>query len=188
MVTVQEPPPPALVEVRVSTSADDAEEQTTGSVSLTSSDLELVRETTNQTVGMRFVGLDIPRGATILSAYVQFQTDETRSEETLLTVRGQAADNAPVFTTTAYDVSSRPRTVASVEWVPPAWDVVGEAGSAQQTPDISLVVQEVVGRPGWSSGNALVIVVTGSGKRVAESYDGDASGAPLLHVEYTIGG
>ena len=38
----------------------------------------------------------------------------------------------------------------------------------------------------WSTGNALVFVVTGSGRRVAESYDGDAAGAPLLHVEYSM--
>jgi len=29
-----------------------------------------------------------------------------------------------------------------------------------------------------------VIIITGTGKRVAESYNGDAPGAPLLHIEY----
>jgi hypothetical protein len=47
------------------------------------------------------------------------------------------------------------------------------------------VIQEIVDRPGWSAGNALVVIVTGSGKRVAESYNGLPSGAPLLHVEYS---
>ena len=37
------------------------------------------------------------------------------------------------------------------------------------TPDL---IQEIVDRPGWSSGNAMVIIVTGSGRRVAEAYDG----------------
>jgi hypothetical protein len=50
------------------------------------------------------------------------------------------------------------------------------------------VIQAIVSRPGWSSGNALVIIVTGSGERVAESYEGDPAGAPLLHVVYTTGG
>ena len=48
------------------------------------------------------------------------------------------------------------------------------------------MVQEVVDRPGWVTGNALVLVVTGSGKRVAESYDGEPAGAPLLRVTYSI--
>jgi uncharacterized repeat protein (TIGR02543 family) len=46
------------------------------------------------------------------------------------------------------------------------------------------VIQEIVNRPGWSSGNALVVIITGSGERVAESHDGDPDGAPLLHVVY----
>ena len=37
-------------------------------------------------------------------------------------------------------------------------------------------------RPGWNSGNALVLLVTGSGARIAEAFDGSPSGAPLLHV------
>jgi hypothetical protein len=47
------------------------------------------------------------------------------------------------------------------------------------------VIQEIVSRPGWVSGNALALIVTGSGKRTAESFNGDAAGAALLHVEYT---
>jgi hypothetical protein len=45
-----------------------------------------------------------------------------------------------------------------------------------------------VDRPGWSSGNALAIIITGSGKRVAESFNGDANGAPLLHLRYRMDG
>jgi hypothetical protein len=29
-----------------------------------------------------------------------------------------------------------------------------------------------------------VVIITGTGKRVAEAYDGLPSGAPLLHVEF----
>jgi hypothetical protein len=42
-----------------------------------------------------------------------------------------------------------------------------------------------VSRTGWSSGNALLLINSGSGQRVAESYDGLPSVAPLLHVEYS---
>jgi hypothetical protein len=35
-----------------------------------------------------------------------------------------------------------------------------------------------------TNGNSLVIIITGTGERSAESYDGRPSGAPLLHVEY----
>ena len=52
------------VEVRVAAGLDDAEESSSGSVGLTSSDLELVYTGGNQTVGIRFNGLDIPQGDT----------------------------------------------------------------------------------------------------------------------------
>jgi hypothetical protein len=172
------------VERRVLADSDDAEEETSGDVDLDSSDLELVTESTLQTVGMRFTNVTIPKGATIASASVQFKVDEPESGATTLTIRGQAADDAPTFTSATGNVSSRPTTAAGVTWVPAPWTVVGEAGPAQRTPDLSPVIQEVVDRPGWSSGNALVLLVTGTGERVAEAHDGDASGAPLLRVAY----
>jgi hypothetical protein len=76
------------------------------------------------------------------------------------------------------------RTAASVAWSPPAWSLVGESGAAQRTPDLTALVQEVVNRPGWDFGNAMVFLVSGSGTRTAESFDGSAASAPLLHVEY----
>ncbi|MHC4705621.1 MAG: hypothetical protein ACYS8I_00850, partial [Planctomycetota bacterium] len=68
-------------------------------------------------------------------------------------------------------------------WNPPPWTAVGHAGADQQTPDIASVIQEIVNRPGWASGNSLVIIIVGSGRRTAESYDGDSAAAPLLHLE-----
>ena len=58
---------PALadtVEQRVVASSDDAEASSSGSMYLNSSDLELVFDTSNQTVGMRWTSLLIPPGST----------------------------------------------------------------------------------------------------------------------------
>ncbi len=52
--------------------------------------------------------------------------------------------------------------------------------------NLSPIIQEIVNRTGWSPGNALVMIITGSGKRVAEAYDGDHAGGPLLHIEYSM--
>jgi hypothetical protein len=46
------------------------------------------------------------------------------------------------------------------------------------------VIQEIVGRPGWASGHSLVLIISGTGHREAEAYEGAAAAAPLLHVEY----
>ena len=174
------------VEVRVSAETDDAEEGDTGPVQYNSSDLEMVSdfEGGDQTIGIRFASLDIPPGATIVDAYVQFQVDEPTSTTTNLSIRAEAADNAPGFTTAPNSISSRPMTSASTAWSPSPWTVVGEVGPDQRTPPLNSVVQEVTSRGGWTANNSLVLIITGTGERVAESYDGDPLGAPLLHVEF----
>jgi hypothetical protein len=172
----------------VASSSDDVEERVSdGRVTLDSSDLELIRDGRDQTVGIRFAAVAIPRQATVLNAYLQFQTDESTSEATALAVWGEDADTAAAFSATPGNVSSRPRTPESVTWSPPAWTSVGAQESGQRTPNLAVIVQRIVDRSGWASGNALALIVTGSGWRVAEAYEGDRAGAPLLHVEYVAG-
>jgi uncharacterized repeat protein (TIGR01451 family) len=176
---------PTAIAIRVASSSDDAEESASGSTNLTSSDLELVNDDTDQLVGMRFVGVNIPQGAKINNAYIQFQVDETSSVATNLTIRGQDVDNALTFASTANNISNRATTDASVIWNPVPWNTVGAAGVEQRTANLSTVIQEIVNRSGWSSGNSLATIITGTGERVAESFNGDQLGAPLLHVEFT---
>ena len=68
------------------------------------------------------------------------------------------------------------------------WNTVGAAGPDQRTPNLASIVQEVVNRTGWTSGNALMVLTTGSGERAAESYNGESAAAPLLHIEYVTNG
>ena len=175
------------VEVSVSSSSDDAEQASSGSVSLTSSDLELVTDGTQvQTVGVRFASVPVPSGASVSRAWIQFQTDEVSTDVTSLTLRAEAADSALTYQSTSGNITARPVTSASVAWNPPAWNVVGERTTAQQTPDIATLVQAVVARPGWAQGNALAVHISGTGRRTAEAFDGTF--APLLHVEFSVGG
>ncbi|MBM4370744.1 MAG: hypothetical protein FJ098_03775 [Deltaproteobacteria bacterium] len=178
------------LDVRVKAGADDAEEAAAGVVYLDSSDLELVNDTYNnagnQTVGLRFQTLDIPKGAHIIAAWVQFTTDETGSGACALTVRGHAVDQAPAFTSASKNLSSRAQTAAQVSWSPAAWTTVGQAAAAQRTPDLSKVVQEIVSRPGWAPGNSMALVIQGTGRRTAEARESGSSTAPLLHVEYSV--
>ncbi len=155
-----------------------------------SADLELVFDQEgDQTVGLRFNGVMIPAGATILDAYVQFEVDEANTVATTLTVEGEDADNAAAFAASSWNISSRPRTLAAVAWSPAAWPAAHEAGLDQRTPDIASVIQEIVNRPGWSSGHSLAVIISGTGERTAESFDGaQSAAAPLLHVEYEVPG
>lgn len=175
----------ATLDIGVAASTDDAEEIADGRVNTTSSDLNLVRDKRqDQTVGIRFNGINIPQGATVLSASIQFTTDETGSQATTLFIAGEANDSAGTFNKARFSISRRPHTGAGVVWTPAAWPVVGEAGPAQRTPDISAIIQEIINRPGWTAGNALAVIISGNGQRVAKSYDGAPATAPRLHIEY----
>ena len=176
----------AAFDVSVAAGTDDVEESASGGMTMGSSDLELVFDGTNQVVGMRFAGIPIPAGAAIESAYVQFQTDEVNSEATSLTIRGEATNNAATFVSVARNVSSRPATAASTVWSPPPWTSVGAAGADQRTPSLTPIIQEVVNRPGWVAGNAVALIVTGTGHRTAHAFEfNGVNGAPLLHLSWS---
>ena len=185
-VTVHPAGSTQVLDVSIRTGADDAEERYNGSVQLTSSDLDMTADGSRfmRAVGLRFTEVNLPPGAVITSAYVQFQADETGSGPAALTILGQAADNAPAFTTATGNLSGRTTTTASVGWAPPDWLTVGAVGAAQRTSDLSPILQEIVGRPGWASGNALVLLVTGTATRVAEPFEGSTD--PRLHIEWHL--
>ena len=180
-----------VLDIRVAVAADDAEEvATVGTVQRGDGDLDMMIDTadTKQVVGVRFNGVAIPQGASISNAYLQFQADESHSVATTLTIKGQAADNAPGFTTVNFDLSSRPTTTASAAWSPGTWLAVGDAGLAQRTTNLASIIQEIVGRSGWASSNSIALFVTGSGRRVAVAHNQIPAAAALLHVEWTTGG
>ena len=61
------------------------------------------------------------------------------------------------------------------------WTTVdAEYGSASLVP----IIQEIVNRAGWASGNALALLIDGTGTRTARAEDKDPVLAPKLHIEY----
>jgi len=170
--------------IPINSGGDDIEEKADGKVILGSTDLDLVASGGNQTVGMRFNNITIPQGSTIVDAYIQFTAAKARSTTTSLILKGEAADNASMFRKINNNLSTRPATTASVSWSPAAWGAVGDSGVEQRTPDLSAIIQEIVNRGNWTNSNSLAIIVTGSGKREATSFEANASAVPVLHLEY----
>ncbi len=183
----------------IATGSDDSEEGGVGSnfgtghgyMYNSSPRIELTRDdqdpsSGNQTVGLRFTGLTIPKNAIITGAFLTFRginpvAPNTNSETTNLTIKGEAADNPGTFTTTAFNVSGRTKTTASVSWSPATWSNAVNYNSTS----ITSIVQEIVNRSGWSSGNSMVFVISGTGSRSAYSYEGSTTYAPKLTVTYS---
>jgi hypothetical protein len=95
---------PVVLELTIVDDADDVEEHgdwDAGKLeSLTSSDLEMPYEDTGmgeiQIIGLRYINVAIPKGATITAASVQFQVDEDK-DGTLpvnLVIEGELSANA----------------------------------------------------------------------------------------------
>ena len=184
--------------VRVSSGADDAEEGPgTNGYYNDSSDLELLDDPDynaggKQTVGVHFRNINIPAGATITKAYVEFTCDETvgGTEPAYLLLSGNLSLAPESFGSGTSLISERPKTNAKISWQPEAWTSVGQTS---QTTDISSIIQELINQEGWTSGNSIEIIISEntnspqfSGVRIAESYDGSSSQAPLLHIEYEL--
>lgn len=170
------------LELEIAKSENAAEEDETGKTSLTSSDLELVKDKTDQLVGLRFTGVKIARGTKIRSAVIQFTTDEVSSDATELTLQIVDAVNTPVFVDKKRHLSSQTLLAEKINWKPKPWKKKGESGALQRTPDVAKLIQQLVDRPDWKSGNAVSFVISGRGKRVAHS-GGRKSDSPRLIVD-----
>lgn len=186
------------IDVAISNGSDDVEEDKNGKIYDNSSDLELVYDSYNdssyQTIGLRFRNVNLPKNATITSAYIQFTADESHSNSADLEISLHNSTNSPVFTD-SNNVSGRSTFSSKVTWQPSGWSS-GQTGSAQRTPSLKNMVQNLVNQSGWSSGNSASFIIKGRGtsltstsaKRVADSYEGGSSKAARLIVAYTTEG
>lgn len=133
-----------------------------------------------QLVSYRFQNINIPSGATITSASLEFTAVSDKNDATDLTIYGHAIDDAPVIATTNNYLTNANKTDESVGWQPRPWSI----GNVYESPDLSPIVQEIANRGNWCGGNSLAFIVEGTGERAAYSYNNSASRAALLRVTY----
>jgi subtilisin family serine protease len=136
--------------------------------------------------GMRFTGVSIPAGATIVKADLKVRAYTTGLTTTFTgTICAEAADNASDFNT--LPINSATTTTAVQSW-PLGTGTSWTSGTWYQSPDIAAVVREVISRPGWSKNNALAIIFQGSSSATNDrkfwSYDGDPTSSPQLEITY----
>ncbi|MDO9304494.1 MAG: hypothetical protein Q7T77_04150 [Sulfuricurvum sp.] len=171
----------------------DAEEKVSnGNMVLDSSDLEMAYDDGGnpdrglQITGIRFNAVNIPVGTTITSAKIRFRADNTNSTSTSLLIRGELANDANQFTDTAFNLSGRSKTAASVTWNVPSWT----NDSYYETVDISSVIQEIVNQAGYAGDDLVIFISPGSGctgtdcTRRADSRDQSDTDAPRLEVTF----
>ncbi len=168
---------PAVFNALVTASSNDATQ--IGSV-VTLADLTLALVPAN-TIGVRWVNVNVPPSATITSATLTMTSKSVKSAYTVITIRGEANSNAGTFTTGANDITSRVSTLNSVEWVATAWAV-----DQENTIDITAIVAEIIAIAGWAALNSMVITMTSAtgSDREAYSFDDDPTKSPKLTVNF----
>jgi len=191
-----------LISIDISEAGDDAEElrkdydgDVAGDMSLTSSDLEMCTEAEDLQlmIGLIFRNVQIPVGAEIVKAYIQFTCDDNDNQEGPLPINVQGikeANTSAPFTYDLFSVSSRPSTIASITWDAPIWDTKNQKGPNEATSDIASIVQEIIDQDGWASGNNMGFKLfndeTKKIHREAEAWDEyeGAGNAPQLVIAY----
>jgi len=175
-----------VLDLQVISGADDAEEYDSGaSFFPAAGNVRIASDTGGfQTDGgFRFTNVTIPQGAVVRTATFQgYIFVASTQDDANFDIFANDVDNANNFSAEP-NVRNRIRTTVFVPWVQ------GNLGSAwTNSPNISSVVQEVINRPGWNSGNALMILGFGKTDLIRDykiySYEGDPSRAAKLHVEF----
>jgi hypothetical protein len=172
---------------RVSSSADDAKETYEGRVDTKSNTIEIVEDgDIQQIVGVRFRNIQIPRGANILKAYIQFTPSDNSVDIADLNIQIQQNPNPKEFKEEYFNISDRKLFNKSVNWNPSIWGATKRGSINETTNDLSEIVQQAVNQRGWRRGNSIVFVISGEGSKEAFTFDESKDKAPKLYIEYKL--
>ena len=175
---------------RPSDSNDDATESLIDNVTDVSSHLRTGNTITfNESIdtttvtGLRFPGIDLVQGATILEAYVELTVFSAGADASELTVEGENTGNALEFAPTLSNISDtslRPRTVASGLI---SIDEDSLPGEVVRSSDLSDIITEIIGRGDWAPDQAINLFVSGgTNERWFSSYNSDPAFSARLFI------
>ncbi|MFT5452435.1 MAG: type IV pilus assembly protein PilY1, partial [Enterobacterales bacterium] len=137
-------------------------------------------------VGLLFKNLNIPNGATIDSASIDFVSKDQDDGEFTTAI---SAISAPNYTTWTDDFSGTETLIGSTDWSIATGADEWTASEPVTTIDISTVVSAMVNLGSWSNdttNNNIPIVMTGiTGDRRVNSYEASPGAPPKLSVTFT---
>ncbi len=174
------------IDVSIAKVEDDGEEDANRNVKLAGNFLDLVTVNGERNlVAMRFTDLAIPQGAEILQANIYFTTSRTSTEPTTVQILAEQTPQSPLLSTTNGDLSRRlDASTSMVSWTIAPWAEPDQSESAQISPDISLLLYELVQLPTWKpEDNAVTLLLRGCvscGYRSAYGFGSNPTGSGKL--------
>lgn len=178
-----------LVESISSTSNDAVQDMDTSIVDSASASLDTLSASgSDQVIGLRFIGIDIPQNAAIVSAELELTHEKeiTAADVQAYEVKLVSAINGPVFSNSdAGKIVSneRPTYPASVT----ASVTPGPAQTSVFKVDIATMLREKLADPEWVPGKHLVLTVDGLNNNISNSFYSIESSevlAPRLNIYY----
>ncbi len=158
--------------LKIDISSDDAEQENDEMDTMIDDDIDAGWEGDDFNVlnaGLRFQNITIPQGATIESAYIEVTSHEAKSADdvAILNIYADSDVNAPTFSMDAL-LTSRTLTTATVNWT-----IAEEWGlwTTHQSPDVTSIVQELVSKEDWASGNPIAFILKGTDEQGASEYE-----------------
>lgn len=179
----------ATVAVSVSSSPDDARSTDAPAFTATETTAQVGAGYQRPNVnGYRFSALAIPPGAIIDSVVFSLVKQGDQWQQFQVDLAFEATDSAAAFSSAAAP-AGRPRTTAHTLVGDNLRRTEGTRYSVGSGPGLAAALQEVVGRPGWRSGNAVALIAYGAASAGYArlgfyTVDGGAARAPRLEVSY----
>jgi glucose/arabinose dehydrogenase len=131
---------------------------------------------------LRFPGVTIPQGAEVVSARLEVNAAATQWNQLAFEIAAEAAANSTPFGAASLPsqrqlLPARAVHSSDEQWLANSWYAVST--------DLAPMLQQLVGQPGWASGNAASLIVRGQGsawarKRIAAFETAPARAARMV--------
>lgn len=172
---------------RIKNRVDDAHQLGSGAWYTTGTNVQIISHTDPSTMsygGFLFQGVSLPNGATVHSANLSVYAYTAVYDDANLDIYGNDVDNAATFGS-GTALKDRTRTTAKLSWV------ANSFGVGWKVLNVTVIVQEIVLRSGWSTNNNmsfLFIPRTDTIKMLyLRSYEGAYTYRAILDINYDVG-
>lgn len=130
--------------------------------------------TSSSYLGVRFTGVSIPKGKTIVSAVLQVRASRTKWIPLSFNMYAENVGNSAAFSSSATPAN---RSIDSSIRVSHSSDVRWNSGTWYSFAESKHLLQPIVNRSDWATGNSMSLIIKGSGTQFGTK---DISAAKLV--------
>jgi hypothetical protein len=116
----------------------------------------------DQWVGIRFNRIAVAESSRVTDVRLGLTAASPQQLPTTLDIWGELSANARGLSRELRDLSRRQATTAQVTWSLDPWQMAGEHALS---PNLAPILEEILSRPGWQSGNSIMLLLRISGEQ-----------------------